>query len=175
MDSSVAKDYLSLKKDALVDKLVDNLPSLRAKIKMSQSELADMMRIGRQTIISIENKSSKMRWDTFLALIVTLSQNEAAAEYLRMLNLDMKTIDEIVGEEMSNRTGGGTSLQDKLWTDNNYNGDKTIRGIVPVPVGYVNGKCPKCGSKNIRGAIIMPTADEQDPNLMCLDCGYWWD
>ena len=67
MDSNVAKDYLSLRKDALVDKLVDNLPSLRAKMKMSQSELADMMRIGRQTIISIENKSSKMRWDTFLA------------------------------------------------------------------------------------------------------------
>lgn len=175
MDNNVEKDYLSLRKDALVDKLVDNLPSLRAKMKMSQSELADMMRIGRQTIISIENKSSKMRWDTFLALIVTLSQNEAASEFLRMLNLDMKAIDEIVGEEMNNRNGGGSSLQDRLWTDNNYIGDKTIRGIVPVPVGHVNGKCPKCNSKNIRGVIIMPTADEQDPNLLCLDCGYWWD
>ena len=35
--------------------------------------------------------------------------------------------------------------------------------------------CPKCGSKNLTGAIITETADEQDPNILCLDCGYWRD
>ena len=50
-----------------------------------------------------------------------------------------------------------------------------VRGTCPLPVGCKNEKCPKCGSSNLTGAIITETADEQDPNILCLDCGYWRD
>lgn len=65
-------------------------------------------------------------------------------------------------------------LQD-LWTDNMLRTVNTIRGIVPLPVGWRNGRCPRCNSTNIKGILITETSDEQDPNLVCLNCGYWWD
>ena len=63
---------------------------------------------------------------------------------------------------------------DKLWTDyeSEYN---TVRLICPLPIGIKGTKCPKCGSKELTGALITPTANEQDPNILCKDCGYWRD
>ena len=64
---------------------------------------------------------------------------------------------------------------EKIWTDGNHKGAAAIRGMVSVPIGLKDHKCPKCQSENISGVLIMPTADEQDPNIICIDCGYWWD
>ena len=164
----------NINKDELVEKLVNNLPALRAKMKISQAELAEAVGIGRQTIISIENKNSKMRWDTFLAMMLVISRNNDAAELMSLLGLNFNDISLIIEDSLTSRKSS-SSLQDKLWTDNNYSGDVTIGGFVPLPIGLRNAKCPKCHSSNIKGIMIMPTADEQDPNIVCLDCGYWWD
>lgn len=163
------------KKEELIEKLVSNLPTIRAKMKISQAELADSVGIGRQTLISIENRNSKMRWDTFLAMMLVISKDAEATELLTFLGLDMSDLSTVIEENLSMRKSATSSLQDKLWTDNNYSGDTTIRGFAPLPVGLRSSKCPKCQSSNIRGVIIMPTADEQDPNIICLDCGYWRD
>ena len=72
-------------------------------------------------------------------------------------------------------TATQSNVQEKLWTDNNYKGDTKIRGLAPLPVGLRGSKCKKCGSEDISGALIMPTADNSDPNILCLDCGYWCD
>lgn len=164
---------VSGKREDLIEKLVSNLPAIRAKMKISQAELAEVVGIGRQTLVSIESKKSKMRWDTFLAMMLVISRNSDAAELMSLLGLELQSISTIIEDVLLERRN--SSLQNRLWTENNYSGDCTIRGIVPVPTGYIDGRCPKCQSKNIRGAIIMPSADEQDPNLICLDCGYWWD
>lgn len=50
-----------------------------------------------------------------------------------------------------------------------------INGTCPLPIGCKDEKCLNCGSNNLTGAIITETADEQDPNILCLDCGYWRD
>lgn len=61
-----------------------------------------------------------------------------------------------------------------IWTDNKE--DKRIsRGLYSLPVGYKDAKCPKCKGGKIAGAFITETADEQDPNILCLECGYWFD
>lgn len=164
----------NINREELVEKLVANLPALRAKMKISQAELAEMVGIGRQTLISIENKSSKMRWDTFLAMVMIISRDNDAAELMLLLGLNLNDISVIIEDSLANRKLS-SPLQDKLWTDNNYTGDTTINGFAPLPVGLRSSKCPKCKSSNIRGVMIMPTADEQDPNIVCLDCGYWWD
>jgi DNA-directed RNA polymerase subunit M/transcription elongation factor TFIIS len=49
-----------------------------------------------------------------------------------------------------------------------------VRALVPPPKSHLKC-CPKCNSRNISGALIMKSADESDPNLVCLNCGYWWD
>lgn len=46
------------------------------------------------------------------------------------------------------------------------------KGLYPIPIGCENEVCPKCGRQHLVGAIITETADEQDPNLLCLDCGF---
>ncbi len=163
------------KRDELIDKLTSNLPLIRAKMKMSQAELAEVVGIGRQTIISIENKSSKMRWDTFMAMMLIISKDADAADLLSLLGLHISDLDALIEDNLATRRSSTVSLQNKLWTDNNYTGDVSIRGFAPLPIGLRGSSCRKCKSSNIRGVIIMPTADEQDPNLICLDCGYWWD
>jgi|GEM_PF-659114 len=162
-------------KDALIKKLVDNLPTLRAKMNVSQSELSETIGIGRQTLVAIENKKSKMRWDTFLALVLVFSKDKDASELIKLLGLHLQDIEIKIRDDIIVRKGGLSMGLDNIWTDNNYKGDTTLRGIVPVPIGLRGSPCPKCKSENIRGAIIMPTADEQAPNMICLDCGYWWD
>lgn len=164
----------SLNRDDFIDKLVSNLPALRAKMRISQAELAEAVGIGRQTLISIENKNSKMRWDTFLSMMLVISRNNDAAEFMMLLGLDLEDIILTIDNDLMSRKTV-SSIQNKLWTDNNFSGDTTIKGFAPLPIGLRNAKCPKCQSSNIRGVMIMPTADEQDPNIVCLDCGYWWD
>lgn len=86
----------------------------------------------------------------------------------------MVSINIILTTKTKRSTNMNDSIFEKLWTDDK---DKkyTLRGTVPVPVGLKNCRCPKCNSMNISGALITETADEQDPNIICLDCGYWWD
>jgi len=162
-------------KEMLISKLIDNLQALRAKMNISQLELADMVGIGRQTLISIENKKSRLKWDTFLAMVVIFSKDDDASELINLLGLHLRDIEILIQNDIILRKGVTNMGLENIWTDNNYNGDTTVRGLVPLPIGLKDSQCPKCQSKNISGVIIMPTADEQDPNIICLDCEYWWD
>ena len=53
---------------------------------------------------------------------------------------------------------------------------------LPLPRGWANRTCPRCGSDGLMGAIltwstgeqVTPTADESDPNITCRTCA-WWD
>ena len=67
------------------------------------------------------------------------------------------------------------TLREKMWTEHEGCEKQVLRGLTGLPVGLQEAKCPKCGSVKIRGALITSTADEQDPNIICCDCGYWWD
>lgn len=162
-------------RESLISKLATNLPTLRAKIKISQSDLADAVGIGRQTLISIENGTNKMRWDTFLALMVILAKDPDAAELMELLDLKFEDICIAIGEDMCNRKITPQIIQDKLWTDESNHGKVFLRGFAPLPVGLINTQCPKCGSTRLRGALISENADQQDPNILCIDCGYWRD
>lgn len=63
--------------------------------------------------------------------------------------------------------------QVEAWSDDRSD-TRQPRGYVPLPRGVIGTKCPKCGSENLSGAIITETANETDPNIICLDCGYWY-
>lgn len=162
-------------REQLISKLSTNLPTIRSKIKISQSSLAEAVGIGRQTLISIENGSNKMRWDTFLALMLILSKDPDAASLMDLLELKIDDICFIIGEDMYNRKKTSPVLQDKMWTDVEGHENAVIRGFAPLPAGLVNTKCPKCGSTNLKGVLITETADAEDPNIICTDCGYWRD
>ena len=63
-------------KDKLIEILTEELPSLRAKIGISQEELCSIVGISRQTYSSIETKKRKMSWNTYLSLIMFFIHNE---------------------------------------------------------------------------------------------------
>ena len=66
-------------KDGLIDLLTEELPSLRAKIGVSQEELSDIVGISRPTYSAIETKKRKMSWNVYLSLLMCFTQNEKTA------------------------------------------------------------------------------------------------
>ena len=50
------------------------------------------------------------------------------------------------------------------------NNTETLR-CVSLSTGYVSKVCPVCGGKYLVGALISENATEEDPNIICKDCG----
>lgn len=57
----------------LIDILTEELPVLRARLRISQAELARGVGISRQTYSLIETKKQKMTWVTYMAMIAFFS------------------------------------------------------------------------------------------------------
>ena len=69
-------------KEGLISVLVEELPTLRVKIGLSQDELCKIIGISRQTYSAIETKKRKMSWNTFLTLILFFDFNEKTKNYV---------------------------------------------------------------------------------------------
>lgn len=76
---------MDLDKDRLVAALTEELPSLRAKIGITQEELCDIVGISRQTYSSIETKKKKMSWNIYLSLIMFFLHNDKTAPTIEMI------------------------------------------------------------------------------------------
>lgn len=70
------------RKAALIDILTEELPSLRAKIALTQEELCEIVGISRQTYSAIETKKRKMSWNVFLSLIMFFTHNDKTASVI---------------------------------------------------------------------------------------------
>ena len=66
----------------MIDLLVEELPTLRAKIGLSQSEVGEIIGVSKQTYSAIETKKKKMTWNLYLALILLFSINEKTEKML---------------------------------------------------------------------------------------------
>jgi DNA-binding XRE family transcriptional regulator len=86
-----------------VETLVSTLGALRKLLGFSQGVLADIIGMGRQTLLAIENKQRKMRWDTFLALVTIFSYNEKTEAFMRTLGIHLENISPIVAKEISDQ------------------------------------------------------------------------
>ena len=69
-------------KKKLINTLANELKVLRAKIGITQQELADRLGVSRQTYGMIENKTQDMTWSHFLALTFLFKNNEDTAKIL---------------------------------------------------------------------------------------------
>ncbi len=67
--------------------LEKELPFLRAKVGISQSELSNFIGISRQTYSSIESGRREMSWNTYLSLLFFFDYHVATHHILRTLNL----------------------------------------------------------------------------------------
>lgn len=57
-------------KELVVSLLIDELPALRAKLGISQDELAEYVGVSRQTLSAIERRKRSMTWQVALAVIL---------------------------------------------------------------------------------------------------------
>lgn len=55
--------------DRLIDILTNELPVLRARIRISQGDLSRGIGISRQTYSLVETKKQRMSWVTYMAMI----------------------------------------------------------------------------------------------------------
>lgn len=73
-------------KENCIEMLTENLAPLRAKVGMTQEEIANIIGISRQTYYSIETRKRAMSWSTYLSLIFLYDTNINTHGMIRDLN-----------------------------------------------------------------------------------------
>lgn len=66
----------------LIEIMTDELPVLRAKLGISQGELAASVGISRQTYSAVETGKQPMSWVTFMALLAFFENNKETLSVL---------------------------------------------------------------------------------------------
>ena len=80
-------------RELLIERMVENLPVLRKKLKLSQETLAQIIGSSRYTVMLIETKKRKLTWNTFLSLVLLFDKNEDTAVLLRALGIYTDELD----------------------------------------------------------------------------------
>lgn len=75
------------RKEYYINKLIENLPVLRAKLQLSQQELANVLGVSRQQIVAIENGKRNMSWNIFLSLLLIFSRNKETKKLLKVFDI----------------------------------------------------------------------------------------
>lgn len=82
------KWYISKKyKDLSMEILQDNLSALRARVDITQEELANILGISRQTYYAIESKKKQMSWNIFMSMIFFFHELKSTSEMLKELKI----------------------------------------------------------------------------------------
>lgn len=77
----------------LLNLLTGELPVLRARIGISQEELADRIGISRQTYSRIETGKREMTWTMFVALDAFFEKNEQTRQMLNHIEGFCRDVD----------------------------------------------------------------------------------
>ena len=70
------------RKEQLIDILTNELSMLRAKVGLSQQEMAKRMGVTRQTYGAIESKKQRMTWQNFITLLLLFRTNADTARII---------------------------------------------------------------------------------------------
>ena len=121
-------DISEAEKDALVGKLIEELPVLRTKMGISQDELANMVGITRQTYSQLETKKRKMSGSIFLSLILIFDYCEQTHKFIHSMGLFTK--------KLTKKSGGYQGISSFIQMDNddikNHLDEQAIHAIETV-------------------------------------------
>ena len=81
------QSYFSIDRSKYLRLMAENLPVLRTKLGISQTELAEIIGVTRQTISSAERGSRELSWPHFLSLLCFFTQNKATAPLMPALGI----------------------------------------------------------------------------------------
>lgn len=88
-------DINRINKDETIEIMTQKLPVLRTMLQISQAELAELLGIGRQTLVAFETGKRKMTWNTFLSLMFVFTQKKETRDLLYILGIysdDLKSV-----------------------------------------------------------------------------------
>ena len=74
-------------KNELIEAMTDNLQMLRVRLGLTQVQMAQMIGVGRQTYLIIENKKRKMSWNMFLSLLMVFTKNKETDPLLNVIGI----------------------------------------------------------------------------------------
>lgn len=80
---SISNEY----KKTSIEILTDNLAALRARIDITQKELANIIGVSRQTYYSFEIKNREMTWTTYMAILFFFESIKETSEMIRELRI----------------------------------------------------------------------------------------
>ena len=73
--------------EAFIEKMVKNLPVLRASVRLSQRQLAEKIGITRQSMVSIETHKRPLSWSLYLALVLVFYHFEDSKKLMENYEL----------------------------------------------------------------------------------------
>ena len=74
--------------------MAENLQLLRAKLGLTQQEVCRLVGVSRQSIVQAE-RSHKLAWNTYLALVFLFSKNEQTRSLMGFLNIYPQEFDQL--------------------------------------------------------------------------------
>ena len=87
-------------KEILIQNMVDNLPTLRKRLNMTQTDLAAKIGVGRSSLTAIENKKRPMTWNTFLSLILIFTKNKDTDKLLNVMEIYTDELNEFIKQRI---------------------------------------------------------------------------
>jgi len=72
-------------REIAIKMFIEELPVLRAKIGISQDELAQYVGISRQTYSAIENEKRNVSWTVFLSLLCFFSIQKKTNNFMKLI------------------------------------------------------------------------------------------
>ena len=92
-------DLVNVNQEKAIQIMTESLPVLRTMLQLSQAQLAELIGVGRQTLVAFETGKRTMTWNTFLSLLFVFTQRKETNELLNVLG--------IYTEELKNVYRGG--------------------------------------------------------------------
>jgi len=87
---------MDAKKTLCMVQLVNELPVLRARLNLSQEDVADRIGVSRQTYNSIESKRRSMTWNTCISLVTLFASNEKSRKMMEANSSLLELLNEIL-------------------------------------------------------------------------------
>lgn len=78
---------LSVDKQHYAQLMAQNLPVLRTCLNLSQSELAEVIGVTRQTLSAAESGARELSWGNFISLLYVFTQNRKTVPLLETLGI----------------------------------------------------------------------------------------
>lgn len=83
-------------REVLIENLIANLPVLRQKIKISQTDLAKKLGISRQQLVAVEGRKRKLTWPMFLSIVLIFRSYDDTRKLLSFYEIYDEKIEEYI-------------------------------------------------------------------------------